>query len=308
MIIQQIPALIISGSFSENLENYFEAQAEALQDQSRGGFQNLGQGDNVLSSPASFTSNLRINGQAGNDVITFFGTGDDVIHTGSGNDRVFAGAGDDEVRGGSGNDTLDGFDGNDQLFGGSGQDEISGGIGFDQLFGGSGNDLIFGGAGADILDGGTGDDRLFGDHDGSPTVQQGRDTLSGGYGNDYLSGGGGADVLFGGAGSDTFAFDHHNDLSIGHTDVIRDFSRTEGDKIDLRGIDANASVNGNQAFNFSANGPSTQAGTLWLGTYNADSKTQTVFLNRDGGAAELSIIVTLNDANMTGLQASDFFL
>jgi Ca2+-binding RTX toxin-like protein len=305
MIIQQIPARIIS---SELFENLVEAQAEALQDQSRGGFQNLGQGNNVLSSPASFTSSLRINGQAGNDVIQLFGTGDDVIHTGSGNDRVFAGAGDDEIRGGSGNDTLDGFDGNDEIFGGSGQDEISGGIGFDQLFGGSGNDLIFGGAGADILDGGTGDDRLFGDHDVSPTAQQGRDTLSGGFGNDFLSGGGGADVLIGGAGSDTFAFDHHNDLSIGHTDVIRDFSRTEGDKIDLGGIDANASVNGNQAFHFSENGPSTQAGTFWFGTYNADSKTQTVFLNRDGGAAELSIIVTLNDANMTGLQASDFFL
>jgi Ca2+-binding RTX toxin-like protein len=257
------------------------------QDNARSGFNNLGSGSNTFqSSPNGATSHF-INGQAGDDRIFAFGTGNNVVHAGSGNDFIVGGSGDDRFWGGSGDDTLEG------------------GSGLDQLFGGSGADQLWGGAGADLLQGGTGNDRLFGDHDGSPTSQQGRDTLDGGSGNDYLSGGGGADVLIGGSGADTFAFETHRDLSLGHSDVIRDFSRAEGDKIDLSLIDANLNAGGDQAFVFT-NGPSNLAGRMWLG--DVFDGQQTVFFNVDGGAIDVSLTVRFDDPAITGLQASDFFL
>jgi serralysin len=71
-------------------------------------------------------------------------------------------------------------------------------------------------------------------------------TLYGGAGNDTLNGNGGKDVLFGKAGNDTFVFDT---VSEAHGDTISDFVHG-ADRIDLRGIDANTRVTGDQAFNF----------------------------------------------------------
>jgi len=248
---------------------------------------------------------FRINAQGGSDTIQLFGTGNDTIYTGSGSDTVFAGEGNDSVTGGSGNDDLVGYDGDDKLSGGSGNDTIEGGIGTDEIYGGSGVDMLFGSAGIDIIYGGLGNDQIFGDHDGSPTSQQGGDYLNGGYGNDEIHGGGGADRMYGNADADTFVFDHVNDFVFGHADLIGDFSRAEGDKIVLTSVDANASLAANQAFDF-VDGPSTRAGTLWLGV--AGNGQQRVFMNVDGGSADLDIIVKFNDATMTSLQESDFAL
>lgn len=76
----------------------------------------------------------------------------------------------------------------------------------------------------------------------------GTDTLRGGAGDDTLVGGGGADILVGGHGNDIFDFNSNNELSAtpSKTDVIVDFKK--GDKIDLSGLDANSSQDGNQAF------------------------------------------------------------
>lgn len=71
-------------------------------------------------------------------------------------------------------------------------------------------------------------------------------TLNGSSGNDTLNGKGGKDILFGGSGKDTFVFDTAKEA---HGDTIRDFVHG-ADRIDLRGIDANSKVTGNQAFAF----------------------------------------------------------
>jgi Ca2+-binding RTX toxin-like protein len=288
---------------SPALELLRETLAERFQDNSRSGFQNLGSSANNLTQTTS--SSLRINSQAGNDTIQLFGTGNDTIFTGSGADTVFVGEGNDTVSGGSGNDNLIGYDGDDKLFGGSGNDTIEGGIGTDEIRGGSGEDMLFGSAGVDIIYGGLGNDKLFGDHDGSPTSQQGGDYLYGGYGNDEIHGGGGSDRMYGNSGADSFVFDHVNDFVFGHSDVIGDFSRAQGDKIVLTSVDANANLSNNQNFDF-VDGPSTLAGTLWLGT--ANNGQQRVFMNVDGGSADLDIIVRFNDPAMTSLQESDFAL
>jgi Ca2+-binding RTX toxin-like protein len=60
----------------------------------------------------------------------------------------------------------------------------------------------------------------------------GNDTLAGTSGNDVLQGGQGSDSLTGGLGADIFRF-AKNDLGI---DTLADFSKTQGDKVDLSGI------------------------------------------------------------------------
>ncbi|HEX8389309.1 MAG TPA: hypothetical protein VF636_09845, partial [Sphingomonas sp.] len=55
------------------------------------------------------------------------------------------------------------------------------------------------------------------------------DFLVGGAGNDRLNGGEGTDTLLGGAGFDLFRFDGSSTV-----ERISDFSRAQGDKIDLR--------------------------------------------------------------------------
>jgi Ca2+-binding RTX toxin-like protein len=67
----------------------------------------------------------------------------------------------------------------------------------------------------------------------------GNDTLIGGKGNDILISGGGNDVLTGGAGADTFKYVALADSpksSLIATDTITDFSKLQGDKVDLSGI------------------------------------------------------------------------
>ena len=105
---------------------------------------------------------------------------------------------------------------------------------------GTGNTLanrLDGNAGANILDGGEGNDAIYG--------LAGDDALMGGDGHDTLNGGLGADSLEGGLDADIFRFGSAVEAN---GDVIADFSMTEGDRIDLRRIDANADAPGGQAF------------------------------------------------------------
>jgi hypothetical protein len=60
--------------------------------------------------------------------------------------------------------------------------------------------------------------------------------LLGSRGNDVLIGGGGQDVLHGGLGADLFVFSAGSDSSPSAPDLIADFSRAQGDRIDLRNI------------------------------------------------------------------------
>ncbi|WP_320656315.1 type I secretion C-terminal target domain-containing protein [Aeromonas jandaei] len=126
----------------------------------------------------------------------------------------------DVLNGGDGNDILFGQGGDDILFGGAGNDTLFGGAGNDTLYGESGNDTLYGGSGNDILYGGSGDD-----------------TLSGGLGNDILVGGLGNDILKGDGGADTFTW-LQGDTTAGSVakDYVVDFSKAEGDKLDLRDL------------------------------------------------------------------------
>ncbi len=77
------------------------------------------------------------------------------------------------------------------------------------------------------------------------------DYVSGNDGNDQLNGGDGRDMMTGGDGSDTFVFNAAGETTDtgSNRDRIRDFSQTEGDLIDLSGIDA-ATAPGDQMFTF----------------------------------------------------------
>jgi serralysin len=100
------------------------------------------------------------------------------------------------------------------------------------LLTGSGNDTVMGnandndvhsGAGNDALHGGAGNDRLYG--------EAGDDAVGGDLGNDLLDGGSGGDNLTGGAGNDIFHYAAGYGL-----DTVTDFSRAEGDRIDVASI------------------------------------------------------------------------
>ena len=184
-----------------------------------------------------------LSGMAGNDVISG-GSGADSLWGDVGNDRLNGGSGNDDLSGGAGRDTLTGGSGHDDLWGGSGNDLMQGQAGRDTLFGGGGHDSLSGGAGNDWLVGSGGNDRFTG---GS-----GNDILSGGAGRDRIQGDGGADMLTGGAGADRFIFLRVSDIvkSGDTSEKITDFSRSQGDIIDLSAIDANTRSGGNQAFDF----------------------------------------------------------
>lgn len=128
---------------------------------------------------------------------------------------------------------------------------LSGLTGSDTLFGRRGDDTLFGNQGNDALHGGEGNDQLYG--------QQGNDSLNGDRGNDVLSGelgrdvltgfGGGArerDTLIGGAEADVFVLGvrgrrgaHY--LGSGFA-IIQDFSRAQGDKIQVNGLANNYTI------------------------------------------------------------------
>ncbi|HEY7645664.1 MAG TPA: calcium-binding protein, partial [Hyphomicrobiales bacterium] len=210
----------------------------------------FGQGiDQVLSFRPTFTlgpnvENLTLLGLALNG----FGNSLNNLIVGNGRNNLLSGlGGDDRIFGQGGNDSLFGGSGNDALDGGTGNDRADGGSGNDRLFGRSGNDTLLGNTGNDALDGGDGNDLLLG---GSGT-----DTLFGGTGNDILIGGSGGDTLVGGTGADHFRFIFASDsppsLSPFPTeDKILDFTRAQGDRIDLRQVDADDTVGGNQDFAF----------------------------------------------------------
>lgn len=262
---------------------------------------------------------------------TYYGTNraDEFIGDGDA-ERVYGRGGDDDLYGNGGDDFLFGEDGWDLLVGGAGRDRLYGGNGSDLLDGGRGNDLLDGGADFDYVDysfasaavvvdlaGGTaadgdgGRDRLasiegaygsrFNDR---LTGDAGTNELFGRDGNDVLTGGAGQDLTVGGLGADRFVF-NQGDVSatLGAADLIGDFYRSERDRIDLRGIDANAGVAGDQAFTFiGARGFSGMAGELRYAYANGE----TVLTGDTNGDAAADFFIRLSDA--PALRAGDFLL
>ncbi|MGH6735488.1 MAG: M10 family metallopeptidase C-terminal domain-containing protein [Methyloceanibacter sp.] len=120
-----------------------------------------------------------------------------------------------------------------ELKGDDGRDKIRSGWKSDELDGRDGNDYLDGNRGSDTIDGGQGNDRLIGNK-----------------GNDVLIGGAGKDVMSSGTGRDRFVFEKLSDSKVSAADTILNFSRSQGDRVDLRGIDADTTQADNQAFTF----------------------------------------------------------
>jgi len=186
---------------------------------------------------------------------------------------------DDRITGGGGNDTLEGAEGNDFIVGGEGDDRIAGGGGIDTVsYGGladdqgvllslrdgtaggtDGTDLLLsienvsgsqyadditGDAEQNLLNGKGGNDTLRGAGDDDVLIGGlDDDGLFGGNGMDTLWGGKGQDVLVGGAAADTFFY---RNLGSARGELIGDL--TNEDVIDLSGIDADITTDGDQAF------------------------------------------------------------
>lgn len=153
-----------------------------------------------------------------NSVTIFGGTLNDLIVSGSGNDRISGGnptgaaAADifdtDTIYGGGGDDVIFGDRENRETSGEGGDDTLYGGTGSDTLFGDAGADRLYGGRGQDILRGGVGDDVLGASRDfdlSEPTTVMGWDgggqivevTLESGtyVTNDQFIGGDGFDTV-----------------------------------------------------------------------------------------------------------------
>lgn len=239
-------------------------------DHFRDGYQNLGSGANTLALQPTLQS-LKINAQAGNDIIDIGSTST----AAQGNHTVYGGTGDDIIQLGSGHDTI---------YAGSDDDMVEAGLGNDVIYGGQGNDFL------------VGDSFMF-------ETAGGTDQIFGGTGQDTLIGMRGADQMRGGTDADTFVFLNRADSTTSARDHVLDFNSAEEDRFDFNGMDANATLSGNQDFEFQ-DGPSSQAGTIWATGSGVD---WTVFVNVDGGGADMAIDVTLA-AGATRLFETDFSL
>ena len=159
----------------------------------------------------------------------------------------------------------------------------------DRILGGNGRDTFSGAAGDDTLDGAAGHDRLNGDAGNDwLTGGAGNDLLSAGDGNDRLIGGLGQDTLTGGRGRDVFVFDDkETGSSKSKADTITDFKGKEGDRIDLKLIDADTKKKGDQKFSFIGKEAFTKAGQV---RYEKTKKETFVYLNTDSDKAAEAVI------------------
>lgn len=206
-------------------------------------------------------------GTHGRDVFDGHRQGERVYGYG-GNDDLFGYGGDDLLYGGAGRDLLVGDDGADKLYGGQGSDLLAGERGDDLLSGDAGFDYatyFYAKAGVTVTlatgtaaDGSGGTDTLtsiegvYGSRF-ADTIRgdAGMNELFGNAGDDVLVGGAGEDLTVGNAGADRFVFAAGDVAATrGAADLIGDFSRAEGDRIDVSGLDANTKVAGDQAFTF----------------------------------------------------------
>lgn len=215
------------------------------------GYVGMGAGDDIVDNRLG--NIFQVSLEEGNDTyrpgadvdFAFGGAGIDTLDFARSGPITFALDGSVSATGVAEDDTIKEFEnligsstGNDMLIGDLNDNTIDGRGGNDELLGGLGKDTLIGGSGNDTLRGDTGDD-----------------ILNGGIGFDTLVGGAGADTLTGGIGADSFAFGPdavaQSALSA-VSDVIKDFSATDGDIINLSAIDAKVSSGVNDSFTWIA--------------------------------------------------------
>ncbi|WP_373503828.1 calcium-binding protein [Aestuariivirga sp.] len=144
------------------------------------------------------------------------------------------------------NDEIHGNGGRDTIFGGAGDDVISGGSGYDKLTGGAGIDWVSYEESLSAVNVNLSSNRVSGGDAAGDTIS-GFENVRGGRGNDILTGNGGrnqlqgdlgSDILTGGAGADRFVFRIFEESRAGTSrDIITDFSRSQGDRIDFSRLD-----------------------------------------------------------------------
>lgn len=291
------------------------------------------QGDSTANDIDGAEGNDTVDGNDGNDFL-LGGDGDDSVNGGNGNDTVNGGDDDDRVFGGAGNDRVLGDDGEDALFGGAGNDRLEGGRGSDRMEGGADNDVyVVNNRGDVVVETSSGGDNdlvrtardytltanverlsLVGHEDidgtGNSTANRidgndGDNAIDGAGGADTIIGGGGVDRLTGSGGADVFRFDSATEsgLGVGRRDVITDFG-DGGDKISLRAIDGNLSVDGNQGFKFVGEGDFVASGKGQVG-FQVGSGVTLVNFDVDGdGGVDFRVELTGEHS----LTASDFLL
>ena len=225
----------------------------------------------------------RVETGAGKDTVVNLKEYGNIIVLGSGNDTY--------VGRGFGSFSTDPFD---QVFAGKGKDTIAVETFQSRYFGQAGNDTFFSVGWQNVFNGGAGKDTISyapRDEDstqggsavtinlGAGTVQTGAsrtetivsienatgsgasDVIIGSSVANRLEGAGGFDELTGGLGADRFIFARvaHSQVSNDGIDLVMDFSRAQGDRIDVSGIDAKSGIAGNQAFTFIGTGDFTGA-------------------------------------------------
>ncbi len=214
--------------------------------------------------------------------------------------------------GGAGADSLNGHEGNDKLVGGGGNDRLFGGRGADELRGDAGSDVAYYGMSNEAVQvdlatgrgfGGDAEgDRLTGVENIVGSILN--DRLAGDAGANRLDGDLGADVLIGRGGADRFDYDYTYFSTRADADRILDFSRSQGDKIDLSGIDATAQAgDGNTAFQFIGQKQFTAVGQVRWFQQGGDTIVEANTTNVTAGA-ELRIVLD----PLVSLQSTDFIL
>lgn len=230
------------------------------------------QGEDTVDYSASaigVTANLALGiGGRGDALGDVYHTVENIIGTQFA-DTLYGNAVDNWLRGGDGDDVMRGGAGSDRFEGGSGTDTVD----YSNAFG---VEIDMSGTGAGGIDsedtfdsievivtGGTNHDNIIYGNDSSNTLiggntfdefhgMDGNDTLDGGLGINELTGGLGADVLIGRGGPSinnswtTYIFNSVEDSPRAAFDTIQGFSAR--DFIDLRNIDANQNIAGDQAF------------------------------------------------------------
>jgi Ca2+-binding RTX toxin-like protein len=226
----------------------------------------LNQGiDEVRTTSAAFALGLNIENLTATNAISHTLTGNTLNNAITGNTAA------DTLNGGAGNDTLDGGAGIDRLIGSLGDDIFivtAGDVVVEGVNAGTDTVRVTTGTGFTlglnlevlVLAGATLVTGVGNTLDNILTGNANNNVLYGLAGADALMGEGGADILIGGAGQDTLTGRSGNDQfrinaifesTVAAPDLILDFSfapATGIDRVDLRAIDANTGLAGDQAF------------------------------------------------------------
>lgn len=244
---------------------------------------------------------------------------------GNGLDNVLTGNHLDNVLdGGAGDDRLDGDGGADLMIGGLGDDIYfvdNAAARTDERFAGArgGHDTVFssvdwrlGAAFEDLHLTGGARQAVGNALDNAVSGNRAVNVLRGLDGDDTFQTGRGADVVIGGRGADTFLYGGFNGSAPRAVDRLRagdgaaafeGAGRAGGDVIDLSMLDANASLAGNQAFQF---GTGRGTGRLWVLEVGANTLVRG---NADRDAApEFGLIIEDGRVRASAYDAGDFIL